>query len=140
MGFINANGEWIIKPMYKKLRNFNQGLAPAHNGEYWGYINKQGEEIIPFKYHDAEVFSNNGLAPVKNKLWGFLNTSGKVVIPYEYTITVGLSFIKKNVQKGFINDLARVKYRKKWGFINKNGDPLGNKWYKNAELFVETSN
>jgi hypothetical protein len=42
---------------------------------------------------------------------------------------------KKNVEKGFIHGLARVKYNKKWGFLNEKGEVLGNNWYQNAEIF-----
>ena len=44
-----------------------------------------------------------------------------------------------DVSTGFINGLSRVKTKSGWGFIDEKGKLLGNKWYKIAELFVDTS-
>ena len=41
------------------------------------------------------------------------------------------------LETGFIKGLARVKYEKKWGFVNTKGEILGDKWYENAEPFKE---
>jgi len=133
----NNKGEWVIEPSFDKARAFSNGLAPVMKDKKWGYINEKGEQVVDFQFKDAEIFSADGLAPVKEKLWGFIDSSGKLVIPMEYDISAGFSFLKKNNQKGFINGLARVKTKKGWGFINKNGELLGDKWYKNAEPFVK---
>ena len=37
--------------------------------------------------------------------------------------------------KGFINGLARVKNKGKWGFLKQDGQVLGNQWFENAEPF-----
>ena len=140
IGFINTQGQWVIEPSFDKARGFSNGLAPVVKDKKWGYINENGEQIIDFQYKDAETFSPDGLAPVKEKLWGFVDTTGKLVIPMEYDISTGFSFLQKNAEKGFINGLARVKTKKGWGFIDKNGALLGDKWYKNAELFVKAAN
>ncbi|MCM4169045.1 hypothetical protein KCTC52924_00190 [Arenibacter antarcticus] len=137
MGFINNQGEWVIPPKFDKARDFSQGLAPVFMNKNWGFINEKGEQIIDFKFKDAEVFGANGLAPAKDKKWGFIDKTGKWAIQPDYDITAGLSFdmFKKNVEKGFIDGLARVKHKKGWGFLNKKGEVLGDKWYQNAELF-----
>tara|TARA_R110002049_G_scaffold262758_3_gene438819 strand:- start:430 stop:1569 length:1140 start_codon:yes stop_codon:yes gene_type:complete len=140
VGFINNKGEWVIQPIYRKVRGFNNGLAPALKEKSWGYINEKGDVITGFIFRDAETFSDDGLAPVKeNKLWGFIDKTGKVVIPAEYVITAGgLSLFSKGNLKGFQDGLARVKRGKVWGFINTKGEVLGGKWFQNAELFVNT--
>ena len=140
VGFINSKGEWVIEPIYDKVRPFSNELAPVFKEKYWGYINPKGEEVTDFVFKDAEIFSADGFAPVKEKkLWGFIDKTGKIVIPAEYEITAGgLSLFSKNPLKGFQNGLARVKRNKKWGFINIQGEVLGGKWYQNAELFVNT--
>ena len=137
IGFINAQGKWVIAPKYDKVRAFSDGLAPVCVAKKWGYINEIGEEVITLQYRDAEVFSKDGLAPVKSaKLWGFINRKGEDVIAQKYVITTGgLSLFKKNVEKGFINGLARVKYKKTWGFINTKGEVLNNTWFIRLEDF-----
>ncbi len=54
-------------------------------------------------------------------------------------ITAGsfASMFKKNVQKGFIEGLSRVGYKKKWGFIDTKGNLLKDTWFQNAEQFVK---
>ena len=139
MGFLNNKGEWVIEPKFDKARAFKNGLAPVANGKNWGYINEKGEEVISFEYKDAEIFADNGLAPVKVKDWGFINKSGSMVIPAEYDISVGFAFFQSGDEKGFIDGLARVKTKKGWGFLDEKGKVLGDQWYKNAEVFVDTS-
>lgn len=117
----------------------SQELALVRDNNLFGYINNKGKRAIEFTFFDAEVFADNDLAPIRiGKLWGFVNRDGKVVIAPEYLISVGLSldFFKGIKQKGFINDLARVKKNKRWGFIKEDGTVL-NKWFRNAEFFIE---
>lgn len=146
-GFINNKGEWVIPPIYKWTWDFNEGLAPAAKGNKWGYINEEGTEVIPFIYKDAERFGHSGLAPVSKKKyasdkenWGFVNKEGKLVIPMDYALTAKHLWIGELwVKKGFIGGVARVKLKKKWGYLTSEGKVLGNKWYVNAEYFVDTS-
>ncbi len=137
VGYVNNKGEWVIPPTFYKARAFSNGLAPVFNDDYWGYIDETGKEVIPFQYRDAETFADNGLAPVKDKkLWGFIDKTGKMVIPAQYVISAGgLSLFSSDNLKGFYNGLARVRYEKSWGFIDAKGNPLGGKWYENAEVF-----
>ncbi len=139
VGFINNQGEWVIKPAFDKARSFSNGLAPVMKDKKWGYITEKGEVVIDYQFKDAELFSDEGLAPVKEKKWGFIDKSGKLVIPMDYDISAGFSFLKKNAQKGFNKGLARVKTKKGWTFLKTDGTVLGGKWYKNAENFVNTN-
>lgn len=137
VGFINRKGEWVIKPQYKKVKAFSNGLAPVSiKGKKWGYINKEGALAIPETYKDAEVF-NNGLAPVKiANFWGFINQTGELVIKNKYKILANTFVFKDKNTKGFIDKIARVGHKKKWGYIDTKGNLLNNTWYQNAELFV----
>ena len=135
IGFLDHTGSWVIEPSFDKVRAFKNGLAPVLKNKKWGYINEKGEQVIDFQFKDAEVFSADGLAPVKEKKWGFIDTTGKLIIPMEYDIESGFSFLNPFVNVGFYNGLARVKSKKGWGFLNKKGELLGDKWYKNAEYF-----
>jgi hypothetical protein len=135
IGFIDANGNWVIQPQFLKARDFVNGLAPVCFNKLWGYINVRGEWIVQPLYPDAEVFSKDGLAPVKVKQWGFIDRNGKMVIPPNYEITVGGFQIFNFNEKGFVNGFARVKSSSGWAFIDTSGNVLGNRWYSNLELF-----
>lgn len=128
IGFINSNGEWVIKPEYEKARAFSNGLAPVHNGKKWGYIDVTGKIVIPFEYKDAEVFSNDGLAPVMSKKqWGFINKKGEMVIPEKYQIT------SKNF-KNFIGGSGFVTRHN--GFMVQNGqNQVRSKILSNIKIF-----
>jgi len=135
LGFIDNKGEWLIEPKFVKVRAMKYGLAPVYNGKLWGYVNEAGEMKIDYKYPDAEVFSESGLAPVKEDDWGFINKEGVMVIPPNYGITSSTNLFGIVDEKGFIRGLARVKYKKTWGYLDDNGNPIGGKWFKNAEVF-----
>ena len=49
-GFINKQGEWVVRPKYDDARSFDNGLAEVVLNEKYGYINTKGEEVIPCKY------------------------------------------------------------------------------------------
>src|SRR5690606_34229427 len=137
MGFIDAQGKWVIEPQYERARAFRNGLAPVYMDGKWGYVDTQGNMVIEPQYRDAEIFGTDGLAPVKiNKLWGLIDSSGTLVIPDDYDISVAfMGFLESGDEKGFIDGLARVKYKKDCGFIDTQGNVLGGTWYRQAELF-----
>lgn len=140
VGFIDRNGQWVIQPTYKKVKQFVSGLAPVTtNGKQWGFINEKGEIKIKESYRDAEIFSIDGLAPVKvDKYWGFINKNGELVIEDKYAISaMSFNTLFKSQPKGFIKGLSRVGQKKKWGYINTKGELLNDTWYDNAENFVE---
>jgi len=135
VGYINTAGEWIIIPQYEKARAFVNGLAPVYLDREWGYIDLEGNWVVEPKYRDAEVFSKSGLAPVKIKKWGFIDTTGKMVISPDYDITAGGFGLFKFEEKGFIEGMSRVKTREGWGYLDTEGNLLGDQWYENLELF-----
>jgi len=140
IGFINGAGEWVITPQFYKVRSFSQGMAPVYNGDDWGYIDESGKVVINYQFTDAEIYGDTDLAPVKiKKLWGFVNKQGELVIPAMYQISVGatLNFTSLLAKKGFHDGSARVKKGKEWGYIDRDGNPIGGQWYQNAEVFSE---
>lgn len=47
IGFINLEGEFIVKPVYDEVEYFKEGVCPVSINGYWGLINDQGKEIVP---------------------------------------------------------------------------------------------
>jgi hypothetical protein len=125
-GYINRDGEMVLDNQYLEASSFSDDLV--------GFINTKGEWIIIPQYEKVRAFVN-GLAPVKVKRWGFIDTSGKMVISPEYDITAGGFGLFKFEEKGFINGLSRVKTRNGWGYLDTEGNLLGDRWYENLELF-----
>ncbi|GGG46726.1 WG repeat-containing protein [Bizionia arctica] len=90
-GFINENGEEVIKPVFERVSEFNEGLAWAviERNEKWfsGFINENGEwQIEPtfsgygWSMFETSLFSE-GLAPIQsdNKKMMYINRLGDPV-------------------------------------------------------------
>ena len=90
-GFMDKTGKQVIKPAYKNVNSFSEGLAAVltENGQ-WGYINRKGDLVVKPAYIFAGRF-NEGLAIVssgktsfdKDKLSGAIDKTGKLVIPLQ---------------------------------------------------------
>ena len=63
-GYLDANGQWAIKPQFDDLRDFSEGLAAVNLGAkcgmggQWGYIDRDGRVGIPLKFRFAGQFHN----------------------------------------------------------------------------------
>ena len=64
-GFIDIEGNEIIKPQYEKYRAFYNGVAIVRKDGKRGYINKLGHEITPLKYWLCNSFDGD-IAVAKN--------------------------------------------------------------------------
>ena len=111
-GYINPKGEWVIKPQFDAVKNFDaeSGLARIKLGEAWGYVNKAGETTF---IKDTETFGDfsEGLADgKKNDKKGFYNNKGEWVIAPAFDGT-----------RDFKNGYAAAKKGDKWGMIDKQG-------------------
>lgn len=86
-GYINAKGEEQVAVKYDDIESFENGLAVAKLGRFYGIINEQDEVVVPFNldYPDMRGL-RNGYATMKgyNNKWGTIDAQGKVVIPCEY--------------------------------------------------------
>lgn len=100
-GFIDKNGDWVIRPTYRTMYGFSEGLAAAMNDEgKWGFIDKTGKVVIPFKFEVGSFFSD-GLACMfskENSRYGYIDRSGQWVIEPQffsaYPFVNGLAVVK----------------------------------------------
>lgn len=89
-GVIDEYENWIIKPEFQELTNYNdQEIIGAKFNEKWGFINLNGDWLIEPKF---DAISNS------EDLWNFII----------YQRGFGN------------NDYCIVQYKEKWGFIDKN--------------------
>lgn len=162
-GFLDRNGNETIKAQYRNVKDFQWGLAAVQdNAEgLWGYINLKGELVIPHQYQEANSFQEDGTALVKrdsiylvlgrdgaitrelryNQVscddtwyrvksgngWGWCNEKGVTVITpqFEDSRAFGKS------------DLAPVKIRGKWGYIDRNGKVAIKRQFTEAYPFID---
>jgi hypothetical protein len=96
-GYIDAEGNMVIKTQFSLAWDFADGLAPVYVGGIqsygavykpvggkWGYIDHSGNFVIPAQFELARQF-DSGLAKVlfeyadTDSHWGYIDTKGKVV-------------------------------------------------------------
>lgn len=79
-GYINKEGEWIIKPSYSEARHFSEGLAAVSNAEgKWGFIDAKGKLVIPYMAAQVENFSNGVCRIIDGDTMNYLNKEGKKI-------------------------------------------------------------
>jgi hypothetical protein len=142
-GIINKAGKFVVPPIYADLQSQmfypdakqsddNYIIAIKYNTYYewgkYGYINIKGETLIPFLYDQASWF-NEGFAVVgmnysNTMKFGYIDRSGKMNIPAIYEFA---QFFNKG--KAFI------KYKNRFGWIDKHGVLIGQKSFDMAEDF-----
>lgn len=127
-GFVDTNGEVVIKPQFDDVREFSDGMAAVKLNNKWGYINKNGKMVIDCKYENALEFKE-GLAPIQVfGLWGFIDKTGKNIIKAQYYYA-----------NCFSDGLARVTSAstRRNGYIDKNGKLVIGFKYSNGHPFKE---
>jgi hypothetical protein len=151
-GYIDTKGAIVIEPQFDVASSFSEGLAKvgirterkkAIENFDWGYIDKQGKWIIKQGiapvYHPVGDF-NNGLAHVhilkgyygNNVIAedGYIDKSGRVIKMPTFDAQAS----------DFHEGLAQIRVgvdRDKYGFMNKNGEPVIAPKFDNAWHYSE---
>lgn len=134
-GFININGDVIIKPHFKEVESFKDGLAWAtiekKDSCFSGYINTLGEWVIEpiyseFKNRNESFYFSDGFAPIRNdkNKRGYVDTKGNFLTEFifeeAYPFSEGLALVKKNGLYGYIdtlgNEIISCQFGKPWLF------------------------
>jgi hypothetical protein len=55
-GFINTNGEFVVKPVYDYAESFQNGLAVVWDFSKMYYVNKKGELISEVFWEKEKIF------------------------------------------------------------------------------------
>jgi hypothetical protein len=101
MGYVDREGNIVIKPQFQSGKGFSEGLAAVENNENeWGFIDSSGKVMIPFQFGFASSFSS-GLALVLIKdRYGYVDHTGKLSIQPQYRsaddFSEGLAIVRKN--------------------------------------------
>ncbi|MGH9946350.1 MAG: WG repeat-containing protein [Pyrinomonadaceae bacterium] len=143
-GFIDRDGNIIIKPQYFEARDFSEGLAAVRNDKnQWGYIDKSGKVIVDFRFASAGDFSE-GLARIQikgtdawNGLTGYIDKKGRMVIKPRFVVnelkmpefgyfSEGLAVFEKDNKMGFIDRSGKVAIEAKYDAAHPFSEGLAN--------------
>lgn len=84
-GFINENGELIVKFIYDNATDFRYGVAGVKKDGKWAMINKNGELISSFVFDDFQLCRYDGHCIVTiDKLQGIINNQGNMIVECLY--------------------------------------------------------
>ena len=77
-GFINSNGENIVKATYDSTDSFKYGHGRIRTGTKWGIVDRSGTVIFEPRYEN--IFpGENGLFIFFDGGWGVLDKTGKIL-------------------------------------------------------------
>ncbi len=125
-GIADSEGNVIVKPKYREIGLFSEGLAYFQEDDKdrskrkFGYLDTNGKEIIEPVFSQATDFSD-GMAGVLKGRWGFVDKSGKLVIPHKYRTMLPFSDGKAVVDDNTIID----KTGKQLGVYGMSGKVIG---------------
>lgn len=118
-GYIDYNGKWIVKPVYKEASMYSDSIASVRiNSEYF-FIDINGQRIIDESYSETLNFSEGYCGVCRNGKCGVINTKGQVVIPFVYN---RVSTFKNGFARALIDSVRMV-------LINFNGEIILHKEY-----------
>jgi hypothetical protein len=138
LGFINRQGEWVIKPRFTAARSFApNGLAVVTEKDTrkQGAINAKGEWVFSDKSIEPSSFTANGLAPAKFitqsreeakgvGYWGYVDATGRWAIERQFGSAY--PFAANGLALASEPQLIRQYYSsqslEKYGFINAKGE------------------
>lgn len=140
IGYVDQNGNEVIKCQYESAQPFNDGIAIVTKGGKSGIIDTKGTVLLPLKYTQIFPWNKNLYLIKSGKLMGLANHEGKVVLPAKYSLIsrpncYGKALIALGGKATPINKktyMAKAKY----GIINVNGDILVEAKYKGLYEFA----
>jgi hypothetical protein len=113
-GFLNKEGELVIKATYDDVGPFSEGLAAVNKNGLWGFIDLEGNMAIQPIYKSAWAFHEN-MARVQqfDQPEQFIDRKGKPMEADNWSAA-----------DDFSNGRARVKVGKSFGYIDSSGKLL----------------
>jgi len=163
-GFIDANGNVLIKPEYDSYQVPLHGTCIVRLDKKWGMLDTSGKILVPFSFDMVSYLNMGTELMVQTQLnsvqMGCIDTLGNIVVPIQYRkiIPLGDHFIgvstngKWGVSKTsgevitdekylevspFSNGYAAVRTGRKWGIIDSTGKEIVAPVYDAAGTFSE---
>lgn len=140
-GYINKNGDWVIKPSYHMALDFYQGAAPVcvcteTSGNIFGLVDASGAYIALPTYKHISPFSKGMAKYVLNdsdgyREVGFLNPKGERVIDKK------IYSARQPISEGLIAVVVKDHYGTRCGFLNMENDWVIHPEFEDVLFFSE---
>ena len=133
-GFIDDNGQELLKPLYKSVSRFSKGVWIVQNGESWQFIDSDdGSIITEQRLAEATSRDKGGLSSAKflqgdgaakNVKIGYIDDHAKIVIAPRF-----------DEAEAFVDGRAKVSIGGKCGYIDRTGRESMPLLYDHCERF-----
>jgi hypothetical protein len=156
-GYIDKTGKYVLEPQYIEAQSFTEGMAAVmvdvlvkkrpDGSEIRRknvYINRAGKIILETGYIAARSFSEGLAAVILDQKWGYIDKAGKLVIDMTFDqsgdFSEGIAKIgekDKGSKGGGAGWFGALRFRGKWGYIDKTGNFLIGPQFDYASRFYE---
>ena len=145
VGFVDANGNEIIRCQYESARPFNDGIAIVTKSNLSGIIDTSGKVLLPLKYDVIHRWNDHLFLLKSGKKYGIADNKGTIVLPVSYTNISKLNCFGKALiaSGGSLMTVDKNKYmaNAKYGIIDQNGKILVKPQYQGLyEFSFDASN
>lgn len=121
-GFINRDGDFVIKPSYESALDFREGLAPVGDQDRcFGCIDREGRMAIEFDevvWGMATFSERLASVSIDEKGVGFIDKQGGIVIPPRFLdaspFRDGVSFVVTASKVAYIDRAGRTQWEGKY--------------------------
>ena len=140
IGYVDQDGNEVIKCQYESAQPFNDGIAIVTKGGKSGIIDTKGTVLLPLKYTQIFPWNKNLYLIKSGKLMGLANHEGKEMLPAKYSFISRPNCYGKAIialgGKATPSDKKTYMAKAKYGIINANGDILVEPKYKGLYEFA----
>lgn len=148
-GYVDENGNEVIKPEWKEAGYFSEGIAIVKNSDGYGGIDKTGKVVIKCHYDYIRSFQHGVAAAFyQDDYWGLLNKKGEELTTEKYSHIGGFHDGRASVLTldreliGYINtageEVIKTIYESNWGYMGFS-EGLARVEKEDKDLFINTS-
>lgn len=115
LGFVNADGQWVISPDYDYTYNAREGFVivvkePENAPSSYQFLRLNGTALNDKSYDSAYSFYDGFARVQQGDLYAYINSKGQAITPFKYEWA-----------EDFTGTFAVVRIGKKWGLIDRTG-------------------
>lgn len=139
IGFVDSQGNEIVKCVYDNVLPFNNGVAIVSKSDKFGLLDIDGNLILPVKYSQITSWTNDLYLIKSGKKMGLCNNRGEIVLPVKYSHISKLNTYGKALialgGKATKSEEGTYMFNAKYGIIDADGKILINPVYKGLYEF-----